>query len=136
LQSSDPEILKSANSTFTSVDLLGVLFALWGILTMLIGASTLALGIAAAALVSSASGGGFGAGLTAAAFTTLAVLALVWGGVHLLVGTVLRRRRQWSRHAALMLGTVDLLLLPYGTALGVYSLWSLLREDAKRLFQG
>jgi uncharacterized membrane protein YozB (DUF420 family) len=109
---------------------------LWGILTMLIGASTLALGIAAAALVSSASGGGFGAGLTAAAFTTLAVLALVWGGVHLLVGTVLRRRRQWSRHAALMLGTVDLLLLPYGTALGVYSLWSLLREDAKRLFQG
>ena len=118
------------------MDLLGVLFILWGILTMLIGASTLALGIAAAALVSSARGGGFGAGLTAAAFTTLAVLALVWGSVHLLVGMVLRRRRQWSRHAALMLGTVDLLLLPYGTALGVYSLWSLLREDAKRLFQG
>ena len=35
----------------------------------------------------------------------------------------------------LMLGTVDLLLLPYGTALGVYSLWTLLREDAKRLFE-
>jgi hypothetical protein len=136
LQSPDPEILKSSSSTFTPVDLLGVLFVLWGILTMLIGASTLALGIAAAALVRSASSGGLGAGLTAAAFTTLAVLALLWGGVHLLVGTVLRRRRQWSRHAALMLGTVDLLLLPYGTALGVYSLWSLLREDAKRVFQG
>ncbi len=108
---------------------------LWGILTLLIGASTLALGIAAAALISSARGGGFGAGLTAVAFTTLAILALAWGSVHLLVGMVLRRRRQWSRHAALMLGTVDLLLLPYGTALGVYSLWSLLREDAKRLFQ-
>ncbi len=120
------------------MDLLGVLFMLWGVLTMLIGASTLALGIAAAALVRSVvapGGGGFGARLTAAAFTTLAVLALVWGGVHLLVGLVLRRRRHWSRHAALMLGTVDLLLLPYGTALGVYSLWSLLREDAKRLFQ-
>jgi hypothetical protein len=34
-----------------------------------------------------------------------------------------------------MLGTVDLLLLPYGTALGVYSLWILLREDAKRMFE-
>lgn len=127
-----------SSSTFSHVDLLGVLFILWGILTMLIGASTLALGIAAAALVRSvvsAGGGGFGASLTAAAFTTLAVLALAWGGAHLLVGLVLRRRRHWSRHAALMLGTVDLLLLPYGTALGVYSLWSLLREDAKSLFR-
>ena len=65
----------------------------------------------------------------------LAVLALIWGGVHLMVGTLVRRRRHWSRHAALMLGAVDLLLLPYGTALGVYSLWILLREDAKRLFE-
>ena len=30
-----------------------------------------------------------------------------------------------------MLGSVDLLLLPYGTALGVYALWVLLSEDAK-----
>ena len=37
--------------------------------------------------------------------------------------------------AALMLGSVDLLLLPYGTALGVYALWILLREDIKRLFE-
>jgi hypothetical protein len=34
-----------------------------------------------------------------------------------------------------MLGSVDLLLLPYGTALGVYALWTLLREDTKRLFE-
>ena len=120
------------------VDLLGVLFMVWGVLTMLIGASTLALGIAAAALITSGrtGGGQFAASLTAATFTTLAVLALVWGAVHLVVGTRVRRHRRWSRHAALMLGTVDLLLLPYGTALGVYSLWTLLREDAKRLFEG
>ena len=34
----------------------------------------------------------------------------------------------------LMLGAVDLLLLPYGTALGVYTIWVLLHEDGKRLF--
>jgi hypothetical protein len=33
-----------------------------------------------------------------------------------------------------MLGSVDLLLLPYGTVLGSYALWTLLREDAKKLF--
>jgi hypothetical protein len=33
--------------------------------------------------------------------------------------------------AALMLGSIDLLLLPYGTALGLYGLWVLLHEDGK-----
>ena len=36
---------------------------------------------------------------------------------------------------AIMLAAVDLLLLPYGTALGIYALWVLLREEAKRIFE-
>ena len=51
----------------------------------------------------------------------LAVLAIVWGVAHIAVGLPLRRHRHWSRLAALMLGSVDLLLLPYGTALGCYA---------------
>src|SRR5262245_50706389 len=105
---------------------------------MLIGASTLALGMAAASLVSSAGRGGggqFAAGLTAAVFATLAVIALIWGTAHVTVGRLLRRHRHWSRLVALMLGSVDLLLLPYGTALGIYALWVLLRDDARRLFE-
>ena len=47
----------------------------------------------------------------------------------------LRRRRPWARLLALMLGSVDLLLLPYGTALGVYALWVLLHEKGKALFE-
>jgi hypothetical protein len=119
------------------VSLLGVLFVVWGVLTILVGASTLALGVAAAAMINSAGGdGSFAAGLTAATFTILALLAILWGIAHIAVGNPLRRRRRWARHAALMLGGVDLLLLPYGTALGVYALWVLLRDDAKRLFEG
>ncbi len=121
------------------VDFLGVLFIVWGVLTLLVGLSTFALGIGAAALITSASreGGGaeFAAGLTAAAFITLATIAIVWGLAHIAVGVPLRRRRHWSRLAALMLGSVDLLLLPYGTVLGSYALWTLLREDAKKLFE-
>jgi hypothetical protein len=121
----------------THVDLVGVLFIVWGVLTMLIGASTLALGLAAASLISSASQGGgqFAAALTAAVFATLAVIALIWGTAHIAVGRLLRRHRHWSRLLALMLGSVDLLLLPYGTALGVYALWVLLRDDSRRLFE-
>ena len=75
------------------------------------------------------------AGITAAAFTTLAVIAIIWGVAHAIVGLALRRRRHWSRLVALMLGSVDLLLLPYGTAVGCYALWVLLSEEGKVGFQ-
>ena len=109
-------------------------------LTTLVGLSTLALGFGAVALIVSASRGGGGgqvaAGMTAAVFTVLAVIAIVWGIAHVVVGVPLRRRRPWARLAALMLGAVDLLLLPYGTALGAYAIWVLLSEQGKALFGG
>ena len=129
--------IRSTSSPATHIDLVGLLFIVWGALTMLIGASTLALGIAAASLIRSAgraSGGQWAAGLTAVTFVMLALMALVWGLGHVIVGNRLRQFRQWSRLAALMFGSVDLFLLPYGTVLGVYSLWTLLREDAKPFF--
>jgi len=120
------------------VDFLGVLFIVWGLLTTLVGVSTLALGVAAAALITSAGRGGgaqFAAGLTAATFSALAVMAIVWGIAHVAVGLPLRRRHPMARLIALMLGSVDLVLLPYGTALGVYALWVLLNEKGKALFE-
>ena len=120
------------------VDFVGVLFIVWGLLTTLVGVSTLALGVGAVALITSASRGGgaaeFAAGVTAAVFTTLAIIAILWGAAHVVVGVPLRRHRPWARLMALMLGSVDLLLLPYGTALGIYALWVLLNEEGKALF--
>ena len=121
------------------VDFLAVLFIVWGLLTALVGVSTLALGVGAVALITSASaasrgGSHFAAGLTAAVFVTLACIAILWGAAHIVVGLPLRRRKPWSRLGALTLGSVDLLLLPYGTALGVYALYVLLNEQGKKLF--
>jgi hypothetical protein len=120
------------------VDFVGLLFIVWGLLTTLIGVSTLALGVGAVALITAAgrgSGGGqFAAGVTAAVFAALAFIAILWGTAHVVVGVPLRRRQAWARIMALMLGAVDLLLLPYGTALGVYALWVLLSENGKALF--
>ena len=117
------------------VEFVGVLFVVWGLLTTLVGVSTLALGVGAVALMAQAGGGGqVAAGLTAAVFTTLAMIAIVWGAAHVVVGVPLRQRKPWARHVALMLGSVDLVLLPYGTALGVYALWVLLHEGGKELF--
>ncbi|MGE5245527.1 MAG: hypothetical protein ACM3SQ_14990 [Betaproteobacteria bacterium] len=118
------------------VDFVGVLFVVWGVLTVLIGLSTLALGVGAAAIISSTSPASphFAAGLTAAVFIVFAVISIVWGVAHAVVGVPVRRHRPWARLVALMLASVDLLLLPYGTALGIYALWALLREDSRKLF--
>jgi len=122
----------------TQVEFLGVLFIVWGLLTTLIGLSTLALGIGAVAIITSAGRGGasgqVAASVTAAIFTLLAIIAILWGAAHIVVGFPLRRRRPWGRIMALILGSVDLVLLPYGTALGIYALWILLNERGKRLF--
>jgi len=120
------------------VDFLGVLFIIWGALTTLIGVSTLALGAGAVALITSSADHGGGrqvvAGVMAAVFTALAVIAILWGIAHIVIGLPLRRRRPAARILALVLGSVDLVLLPYGTALGCYALWVLLSEKGKALF--
>ena len=113
----------------THIDFVAALFIVWGVLTALIGLSMMALGIGAVAIIASANRTGstqVAAGLTAATFATLAVIAIVWGTAHVLVGVPLRRRRPWARLLALMLGAVDVLLLPYGTAVGCYAMWALL----------
>jgi len=120
------------------VDFVGLLFIVWGILTALIGLSMLSLGIGAVAILESASRTGgvqFAAGLTAATFATLAIIAVIWGAAHIMVGIPLRRRRPAARLLALTLGAVDVVLLPYGTALGCYAMWVLLNEDGKKLFE-
>jgi hypothetical protein len=120
------------------VDFLGILFIIWGALTALIGVSTLALGAGAVALITSSADRGGGrqvvAGVMAAVFTALAVIAILWGIAHIVIGLPLRRRRPAARILALVLGSVDLVLLPYGTALGCYALWVLLSEKGKALF--
>ena len=128
----------SPRSTRFHVDLLGVLFRLCGLLMMLIGASTLALAVAAIALIRThnpTGGAQVAAGLTTATFTFLALVALVWGLAHVIVGGRLRQHTPWARLAALALGSADLVLLPHGTALGGYSLYTLVGDDAKRLFE-
>ena len=120
----------------THVDFVGVLFIVWGLLTALIGVSTLALGVGAIAVIATSQSGGsqMAAGLTAGLFLALAIIAILWGVAHVVVGVPLRQHRAWARLAALVLGSVDLVLLPFGTALGIYALWTLLTERGKNCF--
>ena len=120
----------------THIDFVGVLFIAWGLLTALVGVSTLSLGVGAAAMILTSQSGGsqMAAGLTAGFFLAIALIAILWGAAHVAVGVPLRQRKPWSRMAALVLGSVDLVILPFGTALGIYALWTLLTERGKTAF--
>ena len=119
------------------VDLLGTLATLWGALAMLVGVSMLLLAAGALTelLAPVANRVDFAASLTAAVFVLIGVFALVWGAAHVWAAALLKRRRALGRVLALALAVVNLLVLPFGTAFGVYALWVLLRDDGRRLFE-
>jgi hypothetical protein len=121
------------------VDLVGLLFMLWGGMTLLLSVSLLSTGVAATAIGASATaaaaGGKLAAGIVAAVFFTLAAVGLAFGVVHLWIGSRLRQLREWARAFAIVLSVVDLFLIPFGTGLGIYALWALIHEQSKPLFE-
>jgi len=119
------------------VDLLGMLASLWGALVMLAGLSLLLLAGGAMAELLDPLGAsvGLAAGLTAAAFATLGAFAVIWGALHLLAAQWLKQRKPGGRMLMLALALTNLLVLPFGTALGGYAMWTLLTNEGRHLFE-
>lgn len=115
------------------IDVLGILHLVWGALGVMTGVS---LGILAGGTRAALEGPAFGMGERAA----VAVLAVVGGLLALgglaaaLTGWALRRRHGRGRVAALALAVPNLLVVPFGTALGIYTFWVLLNNDARQAF--
>ena len=78
---------------------------------------------------------GLAAGLTAGAFVLLGTFAVVWGGLHLLAAQWLKQRKPAGRIMLLALALTNLLVLPFGTALGIYAVWVLLTNEGRHLFE-
>jgi hypothetical protein len=119
------------------VTLLGILSSLWGALAGLVGVSMLLLAAGATTLSNMPDGEtvALAAGLTAAIFASIGVFSLIWGVAHVWAAMLLRRRAPAGRILMLGLAFVNLLVFPFGTALGGYALWSLLTHDGRRLFE-
>jgi hypothetical protein len=52
--------------------------------------------------------------------------------IGLAAGWGLLQRKSWARMLAIVLGHLNLLAVPFGTALGIYTLWVLLPAESKR----
>lgn len=109
----------------------------WAVINLIIGASLTAFAVAAALLVTAAGtqpGTEVAAGVTAATLMVLALAAFAWAAAHWQAARGLTRGRPWARNLALVLAAFNLLLLPLGTALGLYTLWVLLHEHVREQF--
>jgi hypothetical protein len=59
--------------------------------------------------------------------------AMLAGGVlGIIAGIGLLQRKAWARMGALLLGGVSLIDMPFGTALGIYTLWVLLPAESEQ----
>jgi hypothetical protein len=52
------------------------------------------------------------------------------------VGGGLLKMKPWARIGAIILGVLHILSFPFGTALGIYTLWVLLKPETEALFRG
>lgn len=112
------------------IEVLGWLYIVFGALGLILGVTLFI----------------FFAGLALIPDDTLGVSVLLiigWGLGGLMVvtsipeivdGIGLLQRKSWARILVLIPGFFNLLDIPLGTALGIYTLWVLLKEESTRLF--
>ena len=77
----------------------------------------------------------------AEAFAITSLIATFVGGIMLVLslpgfvaGYGLLKRKQWGRILALIIGILNLMNFPFGTAVGVYTIWVLLPQEASEYF--
>lgn len=117
------------------VNLLGILQLTWGSLALLLAVSLLLLAAGAAAVAHTSSGSGLTAGFTALLFVMFATALAAGGWANVWVGRALRRHRSPGRTGGLLLAVMNLFILPFGTALAIYTFWVLLHNEARALFE-
>ena len=118
------------------IRLLGVLQLTWGGIGLLLGAATLLLAIGALGIGLWGTGDQVGAGITAMMFGVFAAALLAGGAANAWAGRSLRRQEPAGRTAVLWLAVINLFLLPFGTALGIYAWWVLLHNESRAVFLG
>ncbi|HEV2800839.1 MAG TPA: hypothetical protein VGW12_10100 [Pyrinomonadaceae bacterium] len=111
------------------ITILGWLYVVLGALGLLAGVFVL-LVLGGAGLIS-------GDAQAAALMSGIGLFAAVIVGVlslpSIIAGWGLLKRKSWSRLLAIVIGALNILNFPIGTAIGVYTIWALTQDESQRL---
>jgi hypothetical protein len=67
--------------------------------------------------------------------SAIGVLFLIGGALSVVTGCGLLTKQSWARLLAVAMAAVSLIDIPFGTALGVYTLWVLLPAESEREYR-
>jgi uncharacterized membrane protein (DUF2068 family) len=67
--------------------------------------------------------------------SVIGLLVLAKGVFSFAAGWGLLRRESWARILALVMACISLLNVPFGTAIGIYTLWVLMSPNAEQEYQ-
>jgi hypothetical protein len=111
------------------ITILGWLYVVLGALGLLAGVFVL-LVLGGAGLIS---GDAQAAAVMSGIGLFVAVLVGVLSVPGIIAGWGLLKRKSWSRLLAIIIGALNILNFPIGTALGVYTIWALTQDESQRL---
>jgi hypothetical protein len=113
-------------------DVLGWLHMSAGVFSVLTGISLFVLGIGTTMALSDRPSPGTLLPVSAWLLFSASGMFILAGVLTFLIGRALVARRPRGRSAAIALAVPSLIVVPFGTALAVYSFWTLLNDDARR----
>lgn len=109
--------------------LLGILFIVSGVFSILIGFLSLALLSAVGILT----GQPQAVAILTIVGTVAAAFCFVTGVPEIIGGWGLLKKRSWSRILVIIMAIINIFSFPLGTALGVYALWVLFKPEAEQM---
>ncbi|MFW5762567.1 MAG: hypothetical protein ACOCXH_16465 [Cyclobacteriaceae bacterium] len=119
------------NEMAKHVRILGTLYIIFSVLGMLVGI-ILYVGLTAS--------GAFSGDIET--MKILEIIAIAIGGLFLIVslpgligGIGLLNHQQWAKILVLIIGILNLLNFPFGTVLGVYTIWVLMNNQTDKIFE-
>ncbi len=117
----------------THVRVISVIDIVLGSVTVLAGVALLIAFLTGAATLSQTSAVTSGVLMGATLFASTFLIAL--GVLGIVVGIKLVELVSWARIAQIIFGVLQLFNFPLGTAFGVYSLWAMLSDEGRELFE-
>ena len=73
-------------------------------------------------------------GITTIVGTSITFFLMLFAIPGLICGIGILKRLKWARVFSLIVGCLNLLSIPFGTALGIYTIWFMISDEAQVIF--
>lgn len=125
----------AVNRVANHISLLGALWIVYSLFLLLAGAFLLILGrVFIAFLMTQHPPDAPPIFLLKPLLSMIGLLIVGYGAVGLAAGWGLLRRESWARLLAMIVGCIALIKVPFGTALGIYTLWVLISQNGEQQY--